>query len=72
MCIREKHLFHNDMSPHLKFLLSNERLDFMIFFKIKEQKSINNADTFSQRSLFIITKGADIFGHDCIYIYIYI
>ncbi len=29
MCIREKHLFHNDISPHYKFLLSNERLDFL-------------------------------------------
>ncbi len=32
---------------------------------------IKNADSFSQPSL-IIFKGADIFGHDCIYIYIYI
>ncbi len=29
MCIREKHLFHNDISPHFKFLLSNERLHFL-------------------------------------------
>ncbi len=29
---------------------------------------IKNADSFSQPSL-IIFKGADIFGHDCIYIY---
>ncbi len=28
MCIREKHLFHNDISPQFKFVLSNERLDF--------------------------------------------
>ncbi len=27
---------------------------------------INNADTFSQPHLIIFTKGADIFGHDCI------
>ncbi len=27
MCIRENNLFHNDISPHFKFLLSNERLD---------------------------------------------
>ncbi len=38
MCIREKHLFHNDISPHFKFLLSNERLDFCDFLKIKDQK----------------------------------
>ncbi len=31
MCIREKHLFHNDISPHFKFLFSNERLDFCEF-----------------------------------------
>ncbi len=28
---REKHLFHNDISPHFKFLFSNERLDFLFF-----------------------------------------
>ncbi len=46
MCIREKHLFHNDISPHFKLLLSNERLDFcdflfiyfFLFFFIKDQK----------------------------------
>ncbi len=27
---------------------------------------INNADLFSQPSWIIFTKGADIFGHDCI------
>ncbi len=32
------HLFHNDISPYFKFLLSNERLDFCDFFKIKDQK----------------------------------
>ncbi len=32
MCIREYHLFHNDISTHLKFLLSNERLDCCDFF----------------------------------------
>ncbi len=31
MCIRENHLFHNDISSHFKFLLSNEMLDFVIF-----------------------------------------
>ncbi len=38
MCILEKYLFYNDISPHFKFLLSNERLDFCIFFLIKDQK----------------------------------
>ncbi len=38
MCIREKHLFNNDISSHFKFLFSNERLDFYDFFKIKDQK----------------------------------
>ncbi len=69
MCIREKHLFHNDISPHFKFL-SNERLDFCEFFKQKI-KRINNADSFSQPSLIIFTKGANNSDHDCIYIYIY-
>ncbi len=31
-------------------------------------KTINNADSFSQPSLIIVTKGANIFGHDCIYL----
>ncbi len=35
----------------------------MIFFN----KRIKNADTFSQLSLIIFTKGADIFDHDCMY-----
>ncbi len=33
MYIREKRLFQNDISPHFKYLLSNERLDFCEFFK---------------------------------------
>ncbi len=64
MCIREKHLLHNDIYPHFKFLLSNERLDLNVFFI----KRINNADKCSQHSLIIFTKGADIFGHDCTYV----
>ncbi len=161
MCIRETCLFHNDISSHFKFLLSNERLDFCekmtkiwwprelnalqieknhlqikkttssiwqhtgckysqhnqkrnalqikciclccehlhhllsnwwkcfldllvlflfacVFWSCSalsslghHTKMINNADYFSQPSLIIFTKGADIFGHDCIpYIYI--
>ncbi len=61
MCIRQKHLFNNDIS---KLLLSNERIDFCEFFK-KKIKRINNVDTFSQHSLFIFIKGSDIFGHTC-------
>ncbi len=37
MCIREKHLFHNDISLHFKFL-SNERLDLCEFVLMKDQK----------------------------------
>ncbi len=66
MCIREKHLFLNDISPHFKFLLSNERLDFCDLKK-KKIKRIKNADTFSKPSLIIFTKSADIFGHDCMF-----
>ncbi len=36
MCIREKHLFHNDISSNFKFLFSNARLDFCDF--------LNNAE----------------------------
>ncbi len=32
---------------------------------------MNNTDTFSQPSLIIFTKGADIFGHNCIYYFYY-
>ncbi len=41
---------------------------FVIAF-IKKIKRINNADQFSQPTLIIFTKGANIFGYDCIYIY---
>ncbi len=60
MCIREKHLFHNDISPHLKFLLSNEKLDFLEFLN-KRSKGLTVQIHF--HSLFIIfTVGADIFA----------
>ncbi len=68
--VKKKHLFHNNISPHFNFLLFNERLDFCD--KKKNIKRINNADSFSQPSLIIFTKVADIFGHDCINIYIYL
>ncbi len=61
MCIRE---FLNYISPHFKFLLSNERLDFL--WSKNKIKRINNADSFSQPSVIMFTKGADIFGNDCI------
>ncbi len=64
MCIWEKHLFHNDISPHFKFLLSNERLDFCDKKLNKRSKWFNNADKFSWPSLIIFTKGANIFVHD--------
>ncbi len=34
----KKHLFHNDIYPHFKFLLFNERLDFCDLKKIKDEK----------------------------------
>ncbi len=66
---KKKHLFHNDISPQFKFVLTNERLDFCD--KKKKIKRINNADSFSQPSLVIFTKGADIFGHGSTYIHTY-
>ncbi len=64
---------------HFKFLFSNERLDFLDFFKQKI-KRINNADLFPQPSLIIFTKGTNnsdhmcmcICIHICMYIHIYI
>ncbi len=41
MCIREKHLFHNDISPHFKFLWSNERLDFSEFFNKRSKEKMH-------------------------------
>ncbi len=58
----DDNLFYNDISPHLKCLLSNERLDFC------DKKKVNNVNSFSQRSLIIFTKDADIFGHGCTFI----
>ncbi len=34
----KKKTFHNDISPHFKFLFSNESLDFCDLKKIKDQK----------------------------------
>ncbi len=31
-CVFEKKKYHNDISPHFKFLFSNERLDFCDLF----------------------------------------
>ncbi len=54
---------------HFKFLFSNERLDFLDFFKQKI-KRINNADLFPQPSLIIFTKGTNNSDHACICIHI--
>ncbi len=35
MCIIEKHLFHNDISPHFKLFFSNEKLDLCDLFYFK-------------------------------------
>ncbi len=67
MCIREKHLFHNYISPDFKFLLSNESLDFCDFLN-KRSKGLTMQINFH----IIFTKGGDIFGHGCIYIYLHI
>ncbi len=34
----------------------------------KKFKKVNNVNLFSQHSLIIFTKDADIFGHDCTFI----
>ncbi len=61
MCIREKHLFHNDIFPHFKCLLSNERLDFCDFF-------YDNANKLKTAMTVYIY----IYVYVYIYIYIYI
>ncbi len=69
MCIREKHLFHNDISPHFKFLFSNESLDFCEFLN-KRSKWLTMQIYF--HSLLLIYKGTNNSDHVCIYsIYIY-
>ncbi len=72
MSIIVQHVFEKKhfiiIPPHLKFVLSNEMLDYCDKKKIKR---MNNADTFSQPSLIIFTKGADIFGHDCVCVCVY-
>ncbi len=55
----DKNLFYNDISSHLKCLLSNERLDFC---DKKKFKKVNNVNLFSQRSLIIFTKDAKNIG----------
>ncbi len=62
---KNKHLFHNDISPHFKFLFLQWSLDFWWFFKIKI-KRINNAHLFPQPSLIIFTKGTNNSDHVCI------
>ncbi len=65
-CIWEKHLFHNDIFPRFKFLLSNERLYFCELLKIS--KGLKMQIRFHSL-LWSYTKDADIFGHDCINIW---
>ncbi len=60
---REKHLFHNDISPHFKLLLSNERLHLVI------KKGLTIQIQFQSLLWSIFTKGAAIFGIYCMYIH---
>ncbi len=67
MCIRHKHLFHNDICPHFKFLISNKRLD--IYFFLYKIKRINNADTFFTALFDHIYQGCQYFWP---WLYIYV
>ncbi len=68
MCIREKHLFHNYISPHFKFLLSNERLDFCDFFQNKRSKGLTMQINFHSLLWSYLPRVPVISDHDCIYI----
>ncbi len=57
-------------SPHFQLFYFDDRLEFCEFFEWKI-KMINNPDLFSQPLLLMFTKGANISGGHCIYIYIY-
>ncbi len=61
-----KYIFHNDISPHFKFLLSTQRLYFSDFFNKRSKGLTIPKKKKSQPSLIIFTKGADMFGNDCI------
>ncbi len=52
-------------SPQFQLFYFNDRLEFCEFFEWKI-KRINNADLFSQPSLLIFIKGANIRGGHCI------
>ncbi len=56
-------------SPHFQLFYFNDRLEFCEFIEWKI-KRINNADLFSQPTLLIFIKGANISGGHCIYIFI--
>ncbi len=56
-----KHLLHKEISSHFQLFYFNERLGFCELFELKI-KRINNADLFSQASLFIFTKGVNNFS----------
>ncbi len=58
-------------SPHFQLFYFNDRLEFCEFFEWKI-KRINNADFFSQLPLVIFTKGANISGGHCIYIFFFL
>ncbi len=48
--------------PFFIIIIIQWKVRFLWTFLIKDKK-----DAFSQPPLFIFTKGAEIFGHDCIY-----
>ncbi len=62
----DKNVFYNDISPPFKMFIIQWKIRFL-WFK-KKFKKVNNVNLFSQRSLIIFTKDADIFGHDCTFI----
>ncbi len=71
MCIREKHLFHNDISPHFKFLLSNERLHLFIYF-YNRSKGLTILINFHSLLWSYLPRVATILTTCAWYIYIYI
>ncbi len=52
---------------HFKFLLFNERLDFCDLKKNNRTKGLTIQINSHSLFLIIFTKGAEIFGHDCIH-----
>ncbi len=64
-CVFEKNIYLIMIFPPT--LSSYYSMKSLIFVKKKKKKikRIKNAETFSQPSLIIFNKGANIFGHDC-------